>query len=137
MKKILFLVMAMMLSLTASAQFVIYKSVPDPPSRSSQSTYNPYNGYETNPYGNYYRSPQPRAKQYNLTGYYHKADGWYKTPIKVSVQGDEIILASVKVGNNWAPCNSNVSEVGAFDPQEIQENFNYKGYLSFLGPIYF
>lgn len=124
------------MTLTTSAQFLIYKNVPDPPRSSSYN--NPYRGYESDPYDNYYRStPQPRAKQYNLHGYYKDSEGWHKTPIKVMVQGDNIKLVSVKVGYNWAPCNSSVSEVSAYDPQEIQENFNYKGYLSFIGSIYF
>ena len=128
----------MLINLKASAQFTIYQSVPDPPRKSSHSYNNPYNDYKSNRYDNYSRNtPQARAKQYNLQGYYKDAKGWHKTPIKVSVQEDEIKLVSVKVGNNWAPCNSRVSEVSEFDPEEIKENFNYKGYLSFLGSIYF
>lgn len=137
MKKFLFFVIAIMTSLTSSAQFTVYQNV-DVPSRSStQSNYNPYRSYETNPYGNYSRSTQPKEKQYNLTGYYKNTEGWHKTPIKVTVRGEEIKLVSVKVGKNWAPCNSRVNEVSEFDPEEIKENFNYKGYLSFLGSIYF
>lgn len=143
MKKLFVIVVAMMASLTASAQFTVYKNVPDPTRSSNYNPYrgyetNPYRGYETNPYGNQYRStPKPKAKQYTLTGYYKKSDGWYQTKIKISVSEDEVKLIGVKYGNNWAGCSSKVSEVGAFDSKEVQDNFNYKGYFTYLGTIYF
>lgn len=127
----------MLITCKASAQFTVYQNVPDPPRSSTYSYSDPFGNFNTNPYGNYSRAPQPKAKQYNLTGYYKDTNGWHSAPIKVKVMGDEIQLVSIKVGYNWALCNSSVSEVSAYDPQEIQENFNYKGYLSFLGTIYF
>lgn len=68
---------ALLMSISASAQFTVFESI-DVPSRcsSTQSTYNPYRSYGTNPYGNQYRStPKPQAKQYTLTGYYKKQTG--------------------------------------------------------------
>ena len=140
MKKIMFLIVVVMMSLTASAQFTVYKNVDVPSRSSSQSNYNPYrtNPYNGSLYGNgQYNTNQNKAKQYTITGYYKKSDGWYKTPIRVSVSDEEIKLVGVKYGKNWAGCNSSVSEVGRFDTEEVQENFNYKGYFTYLGTIYF
>ena len=139
MKKFIIIATALLMSISASAQFTVFESI-DVPSRSNsrQSTYNPYRSYGTNPYDNQYRStPKPQAKQYTLTGYYKKTDGWYKTQIKISVLEDEVKLVAVKYGDNWAGCSSKVSEVGAFDSKEVQDNFNYKGYFTYLGTIYF
>lgn len=137
MKKHLLFIALMLITCKASAQFTVYQNVPDPPRSSTYSYSNPFDNIDINPYENVRRTPQPRTQQYNLTGYYKDTNGWHSTPIKVKVMGDDMQLVSVKVGNNWASCNSSVSSVGAYDPQEIQENFNYKGYLSFLGTIYF
>lgn len=139
MKKSLFIFVTLLMSLTASAQFTVYQNV-DVPSRSStqSNNFNPFSVFESNPYNNQYRStPRPQSKQYTLTGYYKKTDGWYHTQIKISITGDEIKLIGVKYGNNWAGCDSKVSEVGAFDTQEVKDNFNYKGYFTYLGTIYF
>lgn len=138
MKKFMFIATALLMSLSASAQFTVFEPVNPPRSSTRSSTYNPYNSVPSDPYGGYYGNTQPsRSKQYTLTGYYKKTDGWYKTQIKVSVSDEEIRLVSVKYGNNWAGCSSKVSEVGAFDSQEVQDNFNYKGYFTYLGTIYF
>ena len=128
----------MLMSITCYAQFTVFENV-DVPSRSSTTPdYGPFSIYEPVPYGNeQYRAPRPKAKQYVLTGYYQDYKGWHSTPIKVSISGDNAKLVGVKIGNNWFGCNSNISEVGAFDLQEIQENFNFKGYHPNVGSIYF
>lgn len=138
MKKFIVIATVLLVSLSASAQFTVYEPVIVPESSTKSSTYNPYNSVPSNPYGGYYGNTQTsKPKQYTLTGYYKQTDGWYKTQIKVSVSDEGISLVGIKYGNYWAGCNSKVSEVGAFDSQEVQDNFNYKGYFTYLGTIYF
>ena len=132
--------MTMLMSISSYAQFTIYEPVYAPPSRStSPSYYDPFTVYQSVPDYDvqYRRAPQPTAKQYTLTGYYKTHEGWFRTQIRVSVSDDVIKLVGVKYGNSWCGCNSTVSEVGAFDTQEVKDNFNYKGYFTNLGMIYF
>ena len=132
--------MTLLMSISSYAQFTVYEPVYAPPSQStSPSYYDPFTVYQSVPYGDgqYRRTPQPQAKKYTLTGYYKDTRGWHQTQIRVSVSDDVIKLVGVKYGNNWCGCNSTVSEVGAFDTQEVKDNFNYKGYFTNFGTIYF
>ena len=120
----------LLVSVTASAQFTIYRSA-TVPERTTSQDYSPFTIYQPSlPVPQDYQStPQPKPTQYTLNGYYKKSDKWYKTPIKVSILGDDIKLVGVKVGNNWSGCSSKVSEVGRFDTQEVQDNFTKTFFL--------
>lgn len=138
-------------TLTASAQFTVYRSIDTP-----QPSYTPSPGYGV-PFTTYqpapsssYRSPysdnpsqmnpqqaKTRMQEVTLKGYYKKGNDWYYTPIRVGVIGDEVRLLSAKTQYGWSNCNSEASEVGAWDSEEIRDNFNYKAYTTIYGTIYF
>ena len=66
-----------------------------------------------------------------------KGNDWYYTPIRVGVIGDEVRLLSAKTQYGWSNCGSKASDVGAWDSEEIRDNFNYKVYSTLHGTIYF
>ena len=76
-------------------------------------------------------------QEVTLKGYYKKGDDWYYVPIRVGIIGDEVKLLSTKTKNGWMNCGTKASEVGAWDSEEIRENFNYKAFSSLYGTIYF
>lgn len=148
MRKLL-LVSSMLLSVMGvNAQFTVYQNADVPRS----SSYTPSMGYGT-PFTIYepvyvdtyrpqqqqiYQQPaKPRMQQVTLKGYYNKGDKWYFTPIRVGVIEDEVILLSFKTQNTWSNCGNRVSEVGAYDPEVIRDNFNYKVFTTIYGTIYF
>lgn len=142
MKKIMFLIAAMLCSISASAQFTVFEpvTVPSTP-RTMPNIYDPYSVPFT-VFEPVYDRPQPRVQQpkpqfVTLKGYYKKGEEWKVTPIRVMVQGDEIKLASVKSGHNWVTCNARVCEVSGFDPEIVRDNFNYKASYYMFGTIYF
>ena len=140
MKKVFLLLVVMLTSIGASAQFTVYRSA-TVPERSTNQDYGPFTVYQAVPTDpmpyNSQRAPQPKTQKYTLTGYYKNQNGWQKAPIKVSVTGDVIKLIGIKIGNRWSSCSSNVNEVGAFETEEVKDNFTYKGYVTYLGSVYF
>ena len=151
MKKLLFICSMIVVSMTASAQFTYYRSLETP-----QSSYTPSPGYGV-PFTTYeplprsiYQSPnsdypsqrvqqpaKPRMQEVTLKGYYKKGNDWYYTPIRVGVIGDEVRLLSAKTQYGWSNCGSTASSVGAWDSEEIRDNFNYKVYTTIYGTMYF
>ena len=151
MKKLLFICSMIAVSLTASAQFTVYQNVETPqPSYTPSPGYgvpftiyeplpgisyqSPYNGY---PSQRVQQQARPRMQEVTLRGYYKKGDDWYCMPIRVGVIGDEVRLLSVKTRYGWSNCGNKASEVGAWDSEEICDNFNYKAYATNYGTIYF
>ena len=141
MKKLLFICCMIVVSLTASAQFMVYQPVEVP-----QTSYTPSQGYGTpfsvyEPiYGIPYQQQQqvrPRMQEVTLRGYYKNDGDWYYMPISVGVIGEEVRLLSIKTQYGWSNCGSIVSEVSAFDSEEIKDNFNYKAFTSIYGTVYF
>lgn len=141
MKKILFATMMMFGTMSANAQFTVYQPVEVP-----RTSYTPSYGYGTpftiyDPvYSNPYQQQQqvkPKMQEVTLRGYYKKGNDWYYMPIRVGVIGEEVRLLSIKTKHGWSNCGNKVSEVGAFDPEEIRDNFNYKAYTTILGTVYF
>ena len=147
MKKLLFICVMIVVSLTASAQFVVYQ-----PAEAPSSSYTPSPGYgapftifepvEMAPrrsYSGHYqqRPSQSRMQQVTLRGYYKKGNDWYSMPIRVGVIGEEVRLLSTKTPNGWSNCGNKASEVGAWDSEEIRDNFNYKAYSTLHGTVYF
>ena len=141
MKKILFASMMLIGTMSANAQFVVYQ-----PAEVPRTTYTPSPGYGTpftvyEPvYGNpYYQQQQARPKMQEVTlrGYYKKGEEWYHMPIRVGVIGEEVRLLSIKTQYGWSNCGSQASDVGAWDSEEIRDNFNYKAYTTIYGTIYF
>ena len=139
MKKLLFICSMIVVSLTASAQFTIYRSIETP-----QSSYTPSLGYGDpftiyEPvYGSTYQRPaKPKIQEVTLKGYYKKSDGWYYAPIRVGIIGEEIRLLSIKMQNRWNNCGTKANEVGVYDAEEIHDNFNYKVFTSLCGMVYF
>lgn len=151
MKKFLFVCCMMTVTLTASAQFTVFQSVDTPqPSYTPSPGYGfPFTIYEPlpsnvypNPYSGYpsQRIQQPakqKMQEVTLKGYYKKGNDWYYTPIRVGVIGDEVRLLSAKTQNGWSNCGSKASDVGAWDSEEIRDNFNFKVYTTIYGTIYF
>ncbi len=142
MKKLLFVCgMLFIAVMSANAQFTVYQPV-GTPSRSYTPSMGygvPFTTYEP-VYGTPYQQQQqakPRMQEVTLRGYYKKSDGWYYAPIRVGVVGDEVILLSVKGQHGWSNCGNRAGEVGAWDSEEIRDNFNYKAYASSYGTIYF
>ena len=141
MKKLLFICSMIAVSLTASAQFTVYQPVEVP-----RTTYTTSLGYGTpftiyEPvYGNPYHQQQqarPRMLEVTLRGYYKKGNDWYHMPIRVGVIGEEVRLLSIKTQHGWSNCGYKASEVGAWDSEEIRDNFNYKAYTTLYGTVYF
>ena len=142
MKKLLFICGMAVVSLTASAQFTVYQPVEVP-----RTSYTPSPGYGTpftiyEPvYGNTYQQRQqqarPKMQEVTLRGYYKKGNDWYSIPIRVGVIGEEIRLLSTKTQYGWSNCGNKASDVGAFDPEVIRDNFNYKVFTTIYGTIYF
>ena len=137
MKKLLFICSMMVVSLTASAQFTEFRSIYSTP----QPSYTPSPGYGI-PFATYEslqsrQQARPRMQEVTLRGYYKKGNDWYSTPIRVGVIGDEVRLLSAKTQYGWSNCGSKASSVGAWDSEEIRDNFNYKAYTTIYGTIYF
>ena len=141
MKKILFASMLLFGTMSANAQFVVYQ-----PAEVPRTSYTPSPGYGTpftvyEPvYGNPYHQQQqarPKMQEVTLRGYYKKGNDWYHMPIRVGVIGEEIRLLSIKTQHGWSNCGNKVSEVGAWDAEEIRDNFNYKAYSTLCGTVYF
>ena len=84
-----------------------------------------------------HQQTKPRMQEVTLKGYYMKGNDWYYTPIRVGVIGDEVRLLSAKTQYGWSNCGSKASDVGAWDSEEIRDNFNYKAYTTIYGTIYF
>ena len=61
----------------------------------------------------------------------------YYTPIRVGVVGDEVRILSAKTQYGWINCGAIANDVGAWDAEEIRDNFNYKAYTTIYGTIYF
>ena len=139
MKKILFVCCMVFASMSARAQFTIYQPVEGPRSsyRPSSGYGAPFTIYEPVERGVYGQQAQPRMQQVTMTGYYNDNNGWHSTPIRVGVRGEEIIVLSTKTQHGWANCGSIAGEVGAFDPEEVRDNFNYKAFSPMLGTVYF
>jgi hypothetical protein len=76
-------------------------------------------------------------QEVTLKGYYKKGNDWYSMPIRVGVIGEEVRLLSIKTQYGWSNCGNKASEVGAWDSEEIRDNFNYKAYTTIYGTIYF
>ena len=136
MKKLLFICSMIAVSLTASAQFTVYRSIDTP-----QPSYTPSPGYGV-PFATYEslqtrQQARPRMQEVTLRGYYKNGNDWYSTPIRVGVIGDEVRLLSAKTQYGWSNCGSKASDVGAWDSEEIRDNFNYKAYTTIYGTIYF
>ena len=141
MKKILFASMLLFGTMSANAQFTVYQPVEVP-----RTSYTPSPGYGTPftiyepAYSDPYQQQQqarPRMQEVTLKGYYKKGNDWYYTPIRVGVIGDEVRLLSAKTQYGWSNCGSKASDVGAWDSEEIRDNFNYKAYTTNYGTIYF
>ena len=147
MKKLLFVLILLLAAKSVNAQFIVYQNVDVPrPSYTSSTVYgSPFTIYEPVYVDTYqsqqqqiYRQPaQPKMQQVTLKGYYNKGDKWYYTPIRVGVIEDEVILLSFKTQNTLSNCGNRVREVGAFDPEVIRDNFNYKVFTTIYGTIYF
>ena len=153
MKKFLFVCCMMAVSMTASAQFLVYRSIYSTPQQSytpspgygvpfiiyepspSSSYQSPYSGY---PSQRIQQQPaKPRMQEVTLKGYYKKGNDWYCMPVRVGVIGEEVRLLSTKTQYGWSNCGNKASEVGAWDSEEIRDNFNYKAYTTIYGTIYF
>ena len=142
MKKVLFVCSMIVASLTASAQFTVYQPVEVP-----RTSYTPSPGYGTpftiyepvygNPYQQRQQQAKPKMQEVTLRGYYKKGNDWYSTPIRVGVIGEEVRLLSTKTQYGWSNCSNKASEVGAWDSEEIRDNFNYKAYTTLYGTVYF
>ena len=157
MKKLLFICSMIVVSLTASAQFAVFRSIHGTPQQSytpspgygspfmiyqpSQSSYyqNPYREeYQVGQAQSYQQQPvRPKMQQVTLKGYYKKGNNWYCTPIRVGVIEDEVCILSVKTQHGWMNCGNAASSVGAYDTEEIRDNFNYKAYTYNYGTVYF
>lgn len=139
MKKILFASLMLFGTMSVNAQFTVFQPVDVP-----QTSYSPSSGYGTpfsiyEPvYGNpYQQQPKPKMQEVTLRGYFKKGNEWYYMPIRVGVIGEDVRLLSIKTQYGWSNCGSTASEVGAWDTEEIRDNFNYKAYSTLCGTVYF
>ena len=142
MKKFLFVCCMMAVTMTASAQFTVYRSIYSTPQQSytpSPGYGVPFSTYQPSRNSYYQQQPaRPRMQEVTLKGYYKKGDDWYYTPIRVGVIGDEEVrVLSVKTQHGWMNCGNVASSVGAFDSEVVRDNFNYKAYTTIYGTIYF
>lgn len=142
MKKIFFASLMLLGAIEANAQFTVYKPVEVP-----RTSYTPSMGYgtpftiykplyDTNPYQRQQQA-KPKMQEVTLKGYYKKGNNWYSMPIRVGMTGDEVILLSTKNQYGWSNCGNKANEVGAWDSEELRDNFNYKAFSSLYGTVYF
>ena len=141
MKKILFVSMMLFGAMSANAQFTVYQPVEVPhTSHTPSSGYGtPFTIYEPE-YGNPNQQQQqarPKMQEVTLRGYYKNGNDWHYMPIRGGVIGEEVRLLSIKTQNGWSNCGSIASEVGAWDAEEIRDNFNYKAFSTLYGTVYF
>ena len=143
MKKLLSCLVVILVSISASAQVQFYQYKPYQPSNNNNS-YDYSDSYQSTspfyyyrPYSNNRQTVQPKAKTFNLTGYYKDSKGWHSAPIKVTVTEDKIVLSAFKYGNYWMNNAGTVSGLDYYDSDEVKENFNYKARTTHLGVVYF
>ena len=141
MKKILFASLMLFGTVNAKAQFTVYQplEVPHTSYATSPGYGTPFTIYEpvySNPY-HQQQQARPKMQEVTLRGYYKKGNDWYYMPIRVGVIGEEIRLLSIKTQHGWSNCGNKASEVGAWDAEEIRDNFNYKAYSTLCGTVYF
>ena len=138
MKKFLFLCSMLLCALSSSAQYTVFQ-----PSNAPGQSYTPSPGYGIpfatyEPmYNNQQQQAKPRMQQVTMRGYYIKGGDWYYTPIRVGFVEDKVILLSIKTQYGWQNCQSTAKDVGAFDSEEIRDNFNFKAYTMIRGMVYF
>ena len=90
----------------------------------------------TNPYRQQQQA-KPKMQEVTLRGYYKNGNNWNYTPIRVGIIGDEVRLLSIKTRHGWSNCGNKAGQVGAWDSEEIRDNYTYKAYSSLYGTIYF
>ena len=140
MKKVVLAVMMVFGAVYAHAQFTVFQSVEVPQTQSysqSQGYGTPFTIFEPVYGTRQQQSPKPKMQEMTLTGYYKKGNDWYYTPIRVGVVGDEVRLLSVKTQYGWSSCGNRAVNVGAYDSEEIRDNFNYKASSYVCGTVYF
>jgi len=138
MKKLFVLCIMLLCSISVNAQYTVFH-----PSNTPSQSYSPSPGYGI-PFATYepmYNNQQlqsmPRMQQVTMRGYYIKGGDWYYTPIRVGFVEDKVILLSIKTQYGWQNCQSTAKDVGAFDSEEIRDNFNFKAYTMIRGMVYF
>lgn len=138
MKKLFVLCSMLLCTISSSAQYTVFQ-----PSNTPSQPYSPSPGYGI-PFATYepvqgYQQQQvkPRMQQVTMRGYYKKGGDWCYAPIRVGFVEDKVILLSIKTQYGWQNCESNAKDVGAFDSEEIRDNFNFKAYTMIRGMVYF
>lgn len=145
MKKAMFVLMAMMMSLTASAQFTTYKPV-IVDRNGNWVNYNDGNNNSnySNPYNNntyQYRTPQRSQQQQSQTistrGYYIYNNQWKSVLIKVQIIDDKVYVVGIKrQSTGWANEKKQAYSTQLMQ-QEIKDNFDYYIGDYVYGKIYF
>lgn len=141
----MFLLMAMMMSLTASAQFTTYKPV-IVDRNGNWVNYNDGNNNSnySNPYNNntyQYRTPQRSQQQQSQTistrGYYIYNNQWKSVLIKVQIIDDKVYVVGIKrQSTGWANEKKQAYSTQLMQ-QEIKDNFDYYIGDYVYGKIYF
>lgn len=140
MKKMFIAFIALLSSLSASAQFMTYEPLYGGGSSQSYSSGNqgPFLIYEPLNYGTPRRvQPREQTKTYAVTGYYQDRNQWKTVPCKLIIAGDDVKAVTYKTQHGWFNATGKFSEVSAFDPELVRDNFNYKVWTSTYGTIYF
>lgn len=141
----MFVLMAMMMSLTASAQFTTYKPV-IVDRNGNWVNYNDGNNNSnySNPYNNntyQYRTPQRSQQQQSQTistrGYYIYNNQWKSVLIKVQIIDDKVYVVGIKrQSTGWANEKKQAYSTQLMQ-QEIKDNFDYYIGDYVYGKIYF
>lgn len=139
MKKSLFFIVAMLVSTTASAQFVVFESATvgsNSRKIQQQSSNDSYNGYYNQ--NQYYQSPQrPQTQVLSTRGYYIKDNQWNSVLLRVKIIGDDIYVIGInRQSTGWSNCSSKASST-QFMQQNIKDNFDYYIGDYVYGKIYF
>lgn len=140
MKKLFIALIALLSSLSASAQFMTYEPLYGGGSSRSYSSgsQGSFLIYEPQIYDAPRRvQPREQTKTYAVTGYYQDRNQWKTVPCKLVIAGDDVKAVTYKTQHGWFNATGKFSEVSAFDPEEVRDNFNYKVWTSTYGTIYF
>lgn len=142
MKKLVFILLTLLMCLSASAQFVVYRSLEPVNSNNGANSYNNSN------YNNYYQfnytppqrsqsQPQPQSSVISIRGYYVKDNQWNTVLLRVSVINDDVYVVGIK-RNSTGWSNSKIKAYSTeLMQQEIKDAFDYYIGDYVYGKIYF
>ena len=136
----MFVMLFLLMCLSASAQFVVYRSLEPVNSNNGSNSYNNSNSnsYEQFNYTPPQRTqPQSQSQVISIRGYYVKDNQWNTVLLRVSVINDNVYVVGIK-RNSTGWSNSKIKAYSTeLMQQEIKDAFDYYIGDYVYGKIYF